>query len=98
HCKSEVYGLMARLAAERGAAVADGFNRDDRADWRPGRRAAGEAGVISPLDAAELGKAEVRQAARELGLPNWDKPAAACLSSRIPYGTPVTLDALSRVE
>jgi uncharacterized protein len=97
HCKVEVYGLIARLAAERGAVAADGFNRDDRADWRPGRRAAVEQGVVSPLDAAGMGKADVRAAARELGLPNWDKPAAACLSSRVPYGTPVTLAALSRV-
>jgi uncharacterized protein len=98
HCKTEVYGLLARLAAERAAVPADGFNRDDRADWRPGRRAAREAGVISPLDAAGMGKAEVREAARALGLPNWDKPAAACLASRIPQGTPVTLAALARVE
>ncbi len=97
-CKSELYDRLAAVAGERGATLLDGFNRDDRADWRPGRRAAVEHGVLSPLDAAGMGKLEVRQAARGLGLPNWDKPAAACLSSRIPYGVPVTIEALGRVE
>ncbi|HXA42935.1 MAG TPA: ATP-dependent sacrificial sulfur transferase LarE [Candidatus Solibacter sp.] len=97
-CKSELYDRLVEVAAEVGATVLDGFNRDDRADWRPGRRAAVERGVLSPLDAAGMGKDEVRQAARELGLSNWDKPAAACLSSRIPYGVPVTIETLGRVE
>ncbi|MEA2645095.1 MAG: pyridinium-3,5-biscarboxylic acid mononucleotide sulfurtransferase [Chloroflexota bacterium] len=97
-CKSELYGVLAAVAGEAGGAtILDGFNRDDRGDWRPGRRAAAEAGVVSPLDAAGLGKADVREAARELGLANWDKPAAACLASRIPYGTPVTVESLERV-
>jgi uncharacterized protein len=98
-CKSELYGRLAEVAEESGSrAILDGFNRDDRSDWRPGRRAAAEHVVISPLDLAGLAKDDVREAARELGLPNWDKPAAACLSSRIPYGIPVTVAALSRVE
>jgi uncharacterized protein len=97
-CKSELYDRLAEVAAVRGATILDGFNRDDRADWRPGRRAAVEHGVLSPLDGAGIGKQDVREAARELGLPNWDKPAAACLSSRIPYGVPVTIETLGRVE
>jgi uncharacterized protein len=98
-CKSELYQRLAEVAVEAGvAAILDGFNRDDRADWRPGRRAAAEYRVLSPLDQAGLTKAEVREAARELGLLNWDKPAAACLSSRIPYGIPVTVETLGRVE
>jgi uncharacterized protein len=98
-CKSELYERLGEVALEVGAiAILDGFNRDDRSDWRPGRRAAVEEGVISPLDEAGLGKEEVRQAARALGLRNWDKPAAACLSSRIPYGIPVTVETLGRIE
>ncbi|MDQ6748637.1 MAG: ATP-dependent sacrificial sulfur transferase LarE [Candidatus Dormibacteraeota bacterium] len=98
-CKSELYARLAEVAAARGVgALLDGFNRDDRADWRPGRRAAVEVGVISPLDDAGLGKEDVRTAARELGLANWDKPEAACLSSRVPYGTLITPSLLSRIE
>jgi uncharacterized protein len=98
-CKSELYTRLAEVAAARGVgALLDGFNRDDRGDWRPGRRAAVEAGVISPLDDAGLGKEEVRAAARELGLANWDKPEAACLSSRVPYGTVISPSLLSRIE
>lgn len=98
-CKSELYLRLGEVALEVGAvAILDGFNRDDRGDWRPGRRAAAERGVVSPLDEAGLGKEDVRQAARELGLPNFDKPAAACLSSRIPYGIPVTVETLGRIE
>jgi pyridinium-3,5-biscarboxylic acid mononucleotide sulfurtransferase len=98
YCKTELYALLAAEAGASAATVLDGFNRDDRADWRPGRRAATEHGVVSPLDEAGMGKDDVREAARELGLPNWDKPAAACLSSRIAYGQPVTVAALSRIE
>jgi uncharacterized protein len=98
-CKLELYSAMRSLAVELDAeAVLDGFNHDDRRDWRPGRRAAQEVGVVSPLDAAGMTKADVREAARGLGLRVWDKPAAACLSSRIAYGIPVTIDRLRRVE
>lgn len=98
-CKHEVYGRLTVYAAEQGyAAVMDGTNLDDTQDPRPGRRAARERGVRSPLLEAGFTKAEVRALARFLGLSNWDKPAMACLSSRIPYGTPVTLQALSQVE
>jgi pyridinium-3,5-biscarboxylic acid mononucleotide sulfurtransferase len=98
-CKHDVYGLLTGYAREHGlAAVIDGTNLDDTRDPRPGRRAAAEHGVRSPLLEAGFTKAEVRELARELALPNWDKPAMACLSSRIPYGTPVTLGALTQVE
>jgi uncharacterized protein len=98
HCKDELYGLLAALARERGIAhVVDGCNLDDTGDFRPGRRAASEHGVRSPLVEAGLTKAEIRELSRERGLPTWDKPAMACLASRIPYGTPVTIENLSRV-
>jgi len=98
HCKTELYELLAALAAERGfAVVADGCNVDDLGDHRPGRIAADEHGVRSPLIEAGLTKDDVRALSRERGLPTWDKPAMACLSSRIPYGTPVTVEALERV-
>ena len=91
HCKNELFTHLARLAGERGfAAVADGSNADDRGDYRPGRRAAQELGVISPLDEAGLTKDDVRALSREAGLPTWDEPASACLSSRIPYFSEVT--------
>ncbi len=77
--------------------IAYGMNRDDRGDWRPGRKAARERGVRAPLDEADLGKDEVRALAQYLGLSVWDKPAEACYSSRIPYGAPVTREALLRV-
>jgi uncharacterized protein len=98
-CKSELYGRLGELAAERGMArVVDGFNQDDRSDWRPGRKAATELGVVSPLDLAGMTKADVRDAARHLGLPNWNKEEAACLSSRVPYGTLIEPALLSRIE
>ncbi len=98
-CRKETYGRLAAYAREHGfAAVVDGTNSDDTGDYRPGRQAARQYGVRSPLLEAALTKAEVRELARSLGLPNWDKPAAACLSSRIPYGTTITLQALSQVE
>jgi len=99
HCKDELYGRLAVMAVERGfATVLDGCNLDDTGDFRPGRRAASEHGVRSPLLEAELTKAEIRELSHERGLPTWDKPAMACLSSRIPYGTPVTVEALSSVD
>ncbi|MDF1565178.1 MAG: ATP-dependent sacrificial sulfur transferase LarE [Deltaproteobacteria bacterium] len=98
HCKSELYSIAHREAGRLGlAAIVDGFNRDDRGDHRPGREAAREQGVRSPLDEAGLGKEAIREGARALGLEIWDKPAAACLASRIPYGTEVTELRLSRV-
>jgi len=99
HCKDELYGRLAAIAAERGfAIVLDGCNVDDTGDFRPGRRAASQHRVRSPLLEAELTKAEIRELSRERGLPTWDKPAMACLSSRIPYGTPVTVQALSSID
>jgi uncharacterized protein len=98
HCKDELYGLLCTLAHERGFdTVLDGCNLDDTGDFRPGRRAAVDHGVRSPLVEARLTKAEIRELSRERGLPTWDKPAMACLASRIPYGTPVTVENLSRV-
>ncbi|MCH8850283.1 MAG: ATP-dependent sacrificial sulfur transferase LarE [Chloroflexi bacterium] len=98
YCKTELYGLLEAMAAERGfAAVVDGCNVDDLGDHRPGRVAAAEHGVRSPLIEAGLTKEEIRTLSRERGLPTWDKPAMACLSSRIPYGTEVTIEALERV-
>lgn len=99
YCKRELYSHLAEVARERGfAAIVDGYNRDDVGDWRPGRRAAAEFAVRSPLFEAELHKADVRELARALGLGIWDKPALACLSSRFPYGTPITLDLLRQVD
>jgi uncharacterized protein len=98
HCKDELYSLLAEMArAQNIAAVVDGCNLDDTSDFRPGRRAAADHGVMSPLVEAGLTKDEIRQLSRERGLPTWDKPAMACLASRIPYGTPVTVETLSRV-
>jgi uncharacterized protein len=99
HCKHELYTHLRRLADVRGfAAVADGNNADDRGDYRPGRRAAREFGVISPLDDCGLAKADIRALAHEAGLPTWDEPASACLSSRIPYYSEVTEAKLHTIE
>ena len=98
-CKHEVYGELTTYARDHGFThIIDGTNLDDLGDVRPGRQAAREAGVRSPLIEAQFTKQDVRDLARELGLPNWDKPAAACLSSRIPHGTPVTIQLLTQVE
>jgi uncharacterized protein len=99
HCKRELHRRLVEVAArEGGAALMDGTIADDLADWRPGRRAAAEHGVRSPL--AELGftKQDVREAARALGLASAGKPASPCLASRIPYGTTITRENLSQVE
>jgi uncharacterized protein len=97
-CKSTLYSDLAKLASERGyACVVDGANKDDEGDYRPGRKAAKELGVVSPLSVAGVGKAEVRELAKHLGLPSWDKPALACLSSRFPYGQEITAEKLSQV-
>lgn len=98
-CKTTLYDALEQVAAAEGIAVIlNGTNVDDLGDVRPGLKAAAERGIRSPLKEAELGKQDVRNLARHLGLPIWDKPAMACLSSRIPYGTPVTLGALSQIE
>ena len=98
-CKTELYTDLENLAQEEGYAwVANGANTDDQGDYRPGMQAASEHRVRSPMVEAGLSKASVRQAARELDIPIWDKPAQPCLSSRIPYGTPVTVENLSKVE
>ena len=98
-CKSHVYDELAEYAQRSGYLhLVDGTNADDAADHRPGRQAAREHGVSSPLLEASLTKQEIRQIARQLGLPNWDKPAAACLSSRVPYGTVITLEMLSKID
>ena len=97
-CKSTLYTDLAKLASKRGyACVVDGANKDDEGDYRPGRKAAKELGVVSPLSVAGVGKAEVRELAKHLGLPSWDKPALACLSSRFPYGQEITPEKLSQV-
>ncbi|MYD87320.1 MAG: ATP-dependent sacrificial sulfur transferase LarE [Acidobacteria bacterium] len=97
-CKVEVYGRAVHEALRLGGhRVVDGFNVDDRGDHRPGRQAAKEHGVRSPLDDAGFTKADIREAARRLGLPVWNKPALACLSSRFPYGTAITPERLTRV-
>ena len=99
-CKTHLYIELEPIAVESGAAVIlNGFNLDDRGDWRPGAKAAAERGdrVRSPLLEADLGKDDIRALARALGIPTWAKPALACLSSRIPYGTPVTIETLTRI-
>jgi uncharacterized protein len=97
-CKHELYTHLTRLAGRRGAQVVDGNNADDRGDYRPGRQAAREFGVRSPLDEAGLTKDEIRELARLAGLPIWDEPASACLSSRIPYHHEVTDGKLRTIE
>jgi pyridinium-3,5-biscarboxylic acid mononucleotide sulfurtransferase len=98
-CKSELFQQLDAIARAEGyAQIAYGANVDDMSDWRPGHQAAKEVGVRSPLYEVGMTKAEIREAAQWMGLPNWDKPAAACLSSRIPYGTPVTTETLARIE
>jgi len=98
-CKTEMYSRIKAFAQkEKIRFVLDGLNQDDLSDRRPGRAAAMEHGVISPLVDAGLKKTEVRALSREMGLPTWDKPALACLSSRIPHGTLITLQALNQVD
>lgn len=98
-CKSHTYDDLLPFAQARGYNVlVDGNNADDVGDHRPGRRAALERGVRSPLQETGFTKTEIRALARQLGLPNWDMPSAACLSSRVPYGTPITVQTLSQVE
>jgi uncharacterized protein len=99
-CKTHLYTELETLLQETGARyILNGLNVDDLGDWRPGARAAAERQdhVRSPLHEAGMGKREIREAARALGLPNWDKPALACLSSRVPYGLDVTPQKLARI-
>jgi pyridinium-3,5-biscarboxylic acid mononucleotide sulfurtransferase len=98
HCKAELMQVVGPVAAASGATVVLGVNIDDLGDHRPGQRAASEAGAVFPLVDAGFTKADVRQASQRLGLRTWNKPAAACLASRIPYGTEVTVGILSRVD
>ncbi|HET6497680.1 MAG TPA: ATP-dependent sacrificial sulfur transferase LarE [Coriobacteriia bacterium] len=98
HCKIELFSLLRTLADARGIThVADGSNLDDLADHRPGSQAAQELGVVSPLQDAGMTKADIREIARALTLPNWDKPSMACLASRFPYGEAITEAGLRRV-
>ncbi len=98
-CKSDLYSHLKAVAAEEGfEVICSGANFDDQGDYRPGMDAAKEFGVRAPLLEAGLTKEEIRVLSREIGLPTWDKPALACLSSRIPYGTPVTMPSLKQIE
>lgn len=98
YCKKDLFTKLRRIAKDEGIPfILDGTNADDAHDWRPGRRAAREEGIVSPLLDAGLSKDEIRALSRDLGLPTWDKPATPCLSSRFPYGRKITAEALSRV-
>lgn len=98
-CKTELYTQLCGLAEQEGYQwVANGANTDDIGDYRPGMKAAAENRVRSPMVEADLDKDTVRSLAKHLDIPIWDKPAQPCLSSRIPYGTPVTLETLSKIE
>lgn len=97
-CKTNVYDELIEVAAREGfALLLDGTNADDVGDWRPGRQAAREHGVRSPLQEVGFTKDDIRAAARSLGLPNWDLPSNPCLSSRVPYGTPIELETLTQI-
>jgi uncharacterized protein len=99
HCKKHLFSKIDEIRGQEGCEVVlDGSNIDDLSDFRPGMRALGELGVRSPLQEAELGKAEIRALSQEMGLPTWNKPSLACLASRIPYGTEITQEALTRID
>src|SRR6202030_3042822 len=99
YCKDELFSVLDELAKERGfAAIAYGVNADDTSDFRPGHRAAAEHQVLAPLLDARMSKADIRKLSQRAGLPTWDRPASACLSSRLPYGTEVTPERLLLVE
>src|SRR6266849_2792923 len=99
HCKDELFDRLEEVGRERGIAhIVYGVNMDDLGDYRPGQNAAKIHQVKAPLVDAKLSKAEIRELSRVAGLPTWDRPAAACLSSRIPYGTPVTIENIKKVE
>jgi uncharacterized protein len=97
HCRTELYTHLKPIAEAEGAWIINGANLDDSGEFRPGMKAARESGVRSPLVEAGFAKQEVRELSRRLGLSTWDKPANACLSSRVAYGTPITIEALQRV-
>ncbi len=99
HCKDELFTRLEELGRERGITnIVYGVNVDDLGDYRPGQNAAARHNVRAPLVEAGLTKAEIRELSRRAGLPTWDRPAAACLSSRIPYGTPVTVETVKLIE
>jgi pyridinium-3,5-biscarboxylic acid mononucleotide sulfurtransferase len=99
HCKRELFSKLRQIAVAEGITyILDGSNIDDLRDYRPGRKAAAEFSVRSPLAEAGIAKREVRSLARRMGLPMWDKPSLACLSSRIPYGTPITREVLKNIQ
>ncbi len=99
HCKDELFTVLEKYAAEQGYTnIVYGVNKDDLGDYRPGQRAAKLHQVQAPLVDADLTKAEIRELSRLAGLPTWDRPAAACLSSRVPYGTPVTIENIKTIE
>ena len=99
YCKSELYDKLAQLALDRGfEVICDGTNADDVGDFRPGREAARERGVRSPLLESGLTKSEIRKLSRRADLPTWNEPASACLSSRVPYGQVVTIEKLSMID
>ena len=99
HCKDELFSVMNRLAAERGvAAIAYGVNAEDTLDFRPGHRAAAKHHVLAPLLEVRLNKSEIRELSRRASLPTWDRPASACLASRIAYGLPATRERLALID
>ncbi|MDT8391864.1 MAG: ATP-dependent sacrificial sulfur transferase LarE [Lentisphaeria bacterium] len=99
HCKTMLFKKLLQIAAEEGmAVVCDGSNVDDRGDYRPGRKALRELGVVSPLEECGFSKADIRRLSKIMDLPTWDLPAAACLASRIPYGDELTESKLRQVE
>lgn len=99
HCKQAIFSALQRLANENGTRhVLDGATQSDEGDYRPGTRATAELGILSPLKNAGFVKSDVRALSRDMNLTTWNKPAYACLASRIPYGTPITADALARVD
>lgn len=99
HCKKGLFQALKAMASENGvASVVEGANADDLEDYRPGARAGDEVGVRRPLQEAGLTKAEIRSISKDLGLPTWNKPSLACLVSRIPYGSPITPEALASID
>ena len=99
YCKHALFGEMQKIAASQGIrSLAEGSNTDDLSDYRPGMQAINELGILSPLREAGLSKEEIRGYSRQLGLPSWDKPSAACLASRIPYGQTITKEKLGKIE